>query len=438
MLGVIDLRGRRAAGERLDYAAVVPRAEFDVDAAVEVVRPLCADVASRGEVALRELSERFDRVVPDSFRVPQSALDRAADALAPDLRAAFEVAIERRRTVSEAELGTTITEVTLAPGAVVQQRRIPVGRVGLYVPGGLAPLASSVIMNVVPAQVAGVSSIALASPPQREFGGLPHPSVLAVCAMLGVDEVYAVGGAQAVAMFGYGVPGLCPRVDLITGPGNIYVVAAKRLLKGRVNIDSEAGPTEIAVLADRTADPTHVAADLISQAEHDPLAAAVLVTDSSDLADAVQAELPAQVAATKHSERIGVALAGRQSGIVLVDDIDQGVQVVNAYAAEHLEIQTAEADQVAARIVNAGAIFVGPWSPVSLGDYCAGSTHVLPTAGCACHSSGLNVTTFLKQVNVVAYDRAGLSAVARAVEVFADAEDLPAHGAAVTRRFGTR
>jgi histidinol dehydrogenase len=307
--------------------------------------------------------------------------------------------------------------------------------VGLYVPGGLAPLASSVIMNVVPAQVAGVASIAIASPPQQEFGGLPHPSILALCHLLGVQEVYAVGGAQAIAMFAHGVPDLCPRVDLITGPGNIYVVAAKRLLKGVVNIDSEAGPTEIAVLADRTADPVHVAADLVSQAEHDPLAAAVLVTDSTELADAVQAELPTQVAETKHVERIRTALAGQQSAVVLVDDVEQGLAVVDAYAAEHLEIQTADAETVAARVRNAGAIFVGAWSPVSLGDYCAGSTHVLPTAGCACHSSGLNVKSFLKAVNVISYSRAGLSAVARHVEVFADAENLPAHGAAVTRRF---
>ena len=376
----------------------------------------------------------FDGVIPRQFRVPAAALTKAERELEPDVRAAFEVAIARRRTVSRAELGPTQTEVSLGSGARVSQRMIPVSRVGLYVPGGLAPLASSVIMNAVPAQVAGVESIALASPPQKEFGGLPHPGVLALCRLLGVEEVYAVGGAQAIAMFAYGVPGLCDRVDLVTGPGNIYVVAAKRLLKGRVNIDSEAGPTEIAVLADQTADPALVAADLISQAEHDPLAAAVLVTDAPELADAVQAELPLQVAQTKHADRIGVALTGRQSAVVLVDDLDQGLAVVNGYAAEHLEIQTADAEAVAARVVNAGAIFVGPWSPVSLGDYCAGSTHVLPTAGCACHSSGLNVKSFLRAVNVVHYDRAALTEVGRHVEVFADAEDLPAHGAAVSRR----
>ena len=435
MLRTIDLRGRRTAGEREDYAAIVPRGGFEVDAAVEVVRPICADVAERGLAALADYSQRFDRVVPPSFRVPASALADAARQLDPELRAAFEVAISRRRTVSEAELGEAAVDVTVAPGAVVTQRMVPVNRVGLYVPGGLAPLASSVIMNVVPAQVAGVTEIALASPPQADFGGLPHPGILALCQMLGVQEVYAVGGAQAIAMFAYGVPELCRPVNLVTGPGNIYVVAAKRLLKGRVNIDSEAGPTEIAVLADHTADPVHVAADLISQAEHDPLAAAVLVTDSAELAEAVLAEVAVQVPQTKHVERITTSLGGQQSAVVLVEDVDHGVDVVNAYAAEHLEIQTADPERVATKIINAGAVFLGPWSPVSLGDYCAGSTHVLPTSGCACHSSGLNVKSFLKAVHVINYSRDALAEVAGSVAVFAEAEDLPAHGAAVTRRF---
>ena len=430
MLRTLDLRGSSPP----DYRDVLPRAEFDVDAAVERVRPIVQAVAERGAEALAEYSAAFDRVVPESFRVPQQELKTAAARLAPDVRAAFAQAIDRRRRVAEAEGALVPVRVELGPGAVVEQRQLPVGRVGLYVPGGLAPLASSVLMNAVPAQVAGVRSIAVASPPQAEFGGLPHPNILAVCALLGVEEVYAVGGAQAIAMFAHGIPGLCARVDLVTGPGNIYVVAAKRLLRGRVGIDSEAGPTEIAILADATADPRFVAADLVSQAEHDPLAAAVLVTDSTDLAAAVQAELESQVAATKHAERIRIALAGQQSAVVLVDDLDQGLAVVDAYAAEHLEIQTADAASVAARVRNAGAIFVGPFSPVSLGDYSAGSTHVLPTAGCACHSSGLNVQSFRRQVHVIDYSEAALLEVAGVVEVFAAAEDLPAHGAAVTVR----
>jgi histidinol dehydrogenase len=435
VLRTIDLRGTGL----VDYRGVLPRAEFDVEAAVAQVRPIVQAVAERGEAALAEYSERFDHVVPDSFRVPAQALADAAAGLAPEVRAAFTEAIDRRRSVAEAEAASVPVRVELAPGAVVEQRLVPVGRVGLYVPGGLAPLASSVLMNVVPAQVAGVPSIAVASPPQAGFGGLPHPNILAVCALLGVDEVYAVGGAQAIAMFAHGVDGLCERVDMVTGPGNIYVVAAKRLLRGRVGIDAEAGPTEIAILADATADPRFVAADLISQAEHDPMAASVLVTDSVALAEAVEAELEPQVAATRHVERIRTALAGPQSAIVLVDDVAHGLAVVDAYAAEHLEIQTADAAAVAARVRNAGAIFVGAYSPVSLGDYSAGSTHVLPTAGCACHSSGLNVHSFRKQVHVIDYSEAALLEVAGVVETFAAAEDLPAHGAAVTvRRPGAR
>ncbi|HET7725362.1 MAG TPA: histidinol dehydrogenase [Propionibacteriaceae bacterium] len=430
MLRRTDLRDVRD----IDYATAVPRAEFDVEHAVAAVAPICEAVATEGEAALRRFSEQFDRVVPDSLRVPAEELDAALAALDPELRAAFEESIRRRRAVCADEAAMPEPTTELAPGATVTTRLVPVGRVGLYVPGGLAPLASSVIMNVVPAQAAGVASIAVASPPQREFGGLPHPNILALCAMLGVDEVYAVGGAQAVAMFAYGVPGLCPKVDLVTGPGNIYVVAAKRLLRGRVGIDSEAGPTEIAVLADDSADPVHVAADLLSQAEHDPMAGSVLVTDSVALADAVDAALEPMAAATLHAERVRTALTGEQSGVVLVRDLDQGIEVVDAYAAEHLEIQTADAPGVAARIRNAGAIFVGPYAPVSLGDYSAGSTHVLPTAAAARHSSGLTVASFRRTVHVIAYDEAALLALADGVERFALAENLPAHANAVTVR----
>ena len=320
----------------------------------------------------------------------------------------------------------------VVPGGVVTERFVPVGRVGLYVPGGLAMYPSSVVMNVVPAQEAGVESIVVASPPQKPTG-LPDERVLAACALLGVDEVYAVGGAQAVAVLAYGA-GDCEPVDLITGPGNIYVTAAKRAVRGVVAIDAEAGPTEIAILADGTADPVHVAADLISQAEHDPSAASVLVTTSPELADAVDEELARQVPVTKHSGRILAALTGPQSGTVLVDDVDAGVAVVDAYAAEHLEIQTRDAAEVAARVRNAGAIFVGAYSPVSLGDYCAGSNHVLPTGGCARHSGGLSTQTFLRGIHVVHYDEAALADVARHVVTLAEAEDLPAHGQAVTAR----
>ena len=430
MLRTVDLTGVAA-----DYRAHLPRADFNVEAALEVVRPICDDVHARGEAALAEYSARFDQVVPDSFRVPAAVLEKCAEELDTELAAAFAESVRRRRQVAEElERDTNPTPAHLGDGASVGLRNIPVDRVGLYVPGGLAPLASSVIMNVVPAQVAGVGSIAVASPPQSEFGGWPHPNILALCHMLGVDEVYAVGGAQAVAMFAHGVPGLCEPVSLVTGPGNIYVVAAKRLLRGVVGIDSEAGPTEIAIIADSTARPDFVAADLISQAEHDPMAAAVLITDSPDLARAVHGELEVQVAVTKHAERIRTSLGGKQSAVVLVRDEGQAIAVADAYGAEHLEIQTAAAESVARRIRNAGAIFVGDYSPVSLGDYSAGSTHVLPTAGCACHSSGLTVRSFMRTVHVINYTEHGLLQVADGVERFAAAEDLPGHAAAITVR----
>lgn len=413
----------------------MPRAEFNVEQAVGQVQPIIADVASRGEAALREYSERFDRVVPEHLRVSARHLKQAEQELDPTLRQSFETAISRRRTVAERlERFQDAEPVELAPGARVGLRSVPMQRVGLYVPGGLAPLASSVIMNVVPAQVAGVGAIAVASPPQAEFGGLPHPNVLALCSMLGVDEVYAVGGAQAIAMFAHGVEGLCEPVNLISGPGNIFVVAAKRAVRGLVGIDSEAGPTEIAIVADDTAQPAFVAADLISQAEHDPMAASVLITPSQTLADAVDVEVQRQVQGQLHAERIQTSLGGPQSAIVLVRDLEQAVAVADDYAAEHLEIHTADAETLAQRIQNAGAIFVGDYSPVSLGDYSAGSTHVLPTAGCACHSSGLTVRSFMKSMHVIHYSREGLAEIAEGVEQFALAEELPGHAAAITVR----
>jgi histidinol dehydrogenase len=403
----IDLRGSALPGPR-ELAGLLPRAATDIDSVLATVRPLCEDVRLRGGQAVREITARFDGVDAEDFAVPAEAIDRSLAECDPTLRRALEEAISRVRKVHADQRRTDVT-TQVVPGGTVTERWLPVRRVGLYVPGGLAPLLSSVVMNVVPAQLAGVQSIAVASPPQRDNGGLPDPGVLAACALLGVTEVYAVGGAQAIAVFGYGA-GSCEPVDMVTGPGNVYTTAAKRLLRGLVGIDSEAGPTEVAILADDTADPAHVAAlDLV----------------------------PGQVAATKHSERIGRALDGSQSGIVLVDDLDAGLRVVDAYAAEHLEIQTADAHDVAMRVRNAGAIFVGPWSPVSLGDYCAGSNHVLPTGGCARHSSGLSVQSFLRGVHVVEYDRQALADVAGYIDALAGAEDLPAHAAAVRVRQGS-
>ncbi len=435
-LARVDLRGRTPTAAEL--RAALPRGGVDVDSVLHQVRPVVEAIRDRGVSAAIEFSEKFDGVAPASIRVPAAALDQALAELEPAVRTALEVAIERTRKV-HADQRRTDTTTEVVPGGTVTERWVPVERVGLYVPGGNAVYPSSVVMNVVPAQAAGVESLVVASPPQARFGGLPHPTILAAAKLLGVTEVWAVGGAQAVALLSYGgvdTDGVALEpVDLITGPGNIYVTAAKRLCRGLVGIDAEAGPTEIAVLADATADPAHVAADLISQAEHDVLAASVLVTDSVALADAVDAAINAQLAVVKHHHRVAEALSGKQSGIVLVDDIDQGLRVVNAYAAEHLEIQTADAAAVAARVRSAGAVFVGAWSPVSLGDYCAGSNHVLPTAGCARHSSGLSVQTFLRGIHVVDYSEAALKDVAGHVVALADAEDLPAHGQAVRIRF---
>jgi histidinol dehydrogenase len=426
VLSRIDLRGRRT-----DARAVLPRARLDVDAAVQQVRPIVDAVRERGRAAVVELTERFDGVRLQSLRVPTAALQDALDSLDPGVRQALDEAIARARAVHEGQRRSDVT-VAVAPGASVTERWIPVRRVGLYVPGGLVAYPSSVVMNVVPAQVAGVQSLAVASPPKAEFGGLPNPSVLAACALLGVDEVYSVGGAQAIAMFAYGVEDV-PPVDLVTGPGNIYVAAAKRLVKGVVGIDAEAGPTEIAILADDSADPAFIAADLVAQAEHDELAACLFVSTDAALADRVDAALVEAVAATTHRSRVEKALAG-QSACVLVDDLDQGIEVVDAWAAEHLEILTRDASTVAARITNAGAIFVGSYAPVSLGDYLAGSNHVLPTGGTARHTGGLSVQSFLRGIHVVDYSREALASVAEHVVAIGTAEDLVAHVEAVQVR----
>ncbi|HAN70959.1 MAG TPA: histidinol dehydrogenase [Actinobacteria bacterium] len=433
MIRRIDLRASQA-----NPRDVVPRAAMDVADAGERIRPILADVRDQGAEAVLRWSEQLDGVRPPSLRVPQEVLQQQAEALDPRVRDALLESIDRARRV-HADQRRADTTTVVVPGGTVTERWLPVDRVGLYVPGGRAVYPSSVVMNVVPAQTAGVASLAVVSPPQRDFGGWPHPTILAACALLGVEEVYAVGGAQAVAMLAYGVElpegGRCEPVDLVTGPGNIYVTAAKRALQGVIGIDSEAGPTEVMILADSSADPAHVAADLISQAEHDVLAAAVLVTDDPDLADAVERQVEAQLATTKHVERITEALDGAQSAIVLVDDLEAGLRVVDAYAAEHLEIHTRNAREWALRVRNAGAIFVGTYAPVSLGDYAAGSNHVLPTAGSARHSSGLSVQSFLRGIHVVEYDENALRDVAPHVLALSEAEDLPAHGQAVRARF---
>ncbi|MGK2349342.1 histidinol dehydrogenase [Actinomyces sp. W5033] len=449
MLTRIDLRDTDLTAREL--AEALPRATLDVAAALEAVTPTIEDVRVRGAAALRDAAERFDHVRPEHLRVPASALSEALEALDPAVREALELSITHNRAGHSAQLPTErVTEIV--PGGTVTQRWVPVRRVGLYVPGGLAVYPSSVVMNVVAAQVAGVEQVALASPPQKDHGGLPHPTILAACALLGVEEVYAVGGAQAVAMLAYGAVAetsadradiraaggsgeqLCEPVDVVTGPGNIFVAAAKRAVRGVVGIDAEAGPTEIAILADATADPELVAADLLSQAEHDPHAGSVLITDSLDLAQAADAALERRTAVTRHAERARTALTGPQSAIVLVRDLEQGLAVTNAYAAEHLEVHTAHAREVAGRVRNAGAVFVGPYSPVPLGDYLAGSNHVLPTGGTARFAAGLSVMAYLKPVQVIEYDAAALASLTGPLTALAESEDLPAHGEAARAR----
>jgi histidinol dehydrogenase len=431
-LPCIDLRGRDAAGlTRRALDGVLPRAALDVDRAVELVRPITEDVRVRGGAAVREYTQRFDGVDLEHTRVSAEAIAHALATIDPAVRDALEEAARRARVVHEAQLPERRDSLPAA-GLTVSTRFVPVERAGVYVPGGLVAYPSSVVMNVVPAQAAGVDSIAVASPPQKEFGGLPHPAVLAACALLGITEVHAVGGAQALAMFAYGT-GECAPADVITGPGNVYVAAAKRVLQGVVGIDGENGPTEIGIIADHSADPAHLAADLIGQAEHDELAACLLITTDAGTPAKVDAELHRQIPLTKHKERVLEAL-GNNAGYVLVDDINAARAVSDAWAPEHLEIQTDDAAKVAAKIRNAGAIFVGPYSPVSLGDYLAGSNHVLPTGGTARHTSGLSVFPYLKVVNVIECDRDSLAAVAPRVDALGGAEDLAAHVAAVRVR----
>ncbi|WP_194395637.1 histidinol dehydrogenase [Microbacterium atlanticum] len=431
MLRTIDLRGRALSPAEL--LATVPRAAAAREEALTIAARIVDDVAARGEAALREQAERFDGVTGHDLRVPDEHLDEALEALPAAVRAALEEAIQRVREASRAQVpAPSVTR--LGPGARVTQRWQPVRRVGLYVPGGKAVYPSSVVMNVVPAQVAGVAEIALASPPQRAFGGRVHPVILGAARLLGVTEVYAMGGAGAIGALAHGVPvlGLEP-VDVVTGPGNNFVAAAKRAVAGLVGTDAEAGATEILIVADDSADADLVAVDLISQAEHDEQASAVLVTTSERLALDVAASIVPRAGATRHAERVAAALAGPQSAIVLVDDVAAATAFSNAYAPEHLELHLA--DPRPEDFVHAGAVFVGADSPVSLGDYLAGSNHVLPTGGQARYSAGLSAATFLRPQQVIQYDRDALAAVRDAIVTLAEAEALPAHGEAITARF---
>jgi len=433
MIQTIDLRGLKPS--RAEMFTLLPRAQTDVSTAGIIAAELIADVRARGKAALLDQAERLDGVRPKLIRMDSATVSGAVRALDPLVREALEEAIVRVRLASQAQLPTPHV-TTLAPGAEVAQRWMPVNRVGFYIPGGKAVYPSSVVMNVVPAQVAGVPSVALASPAQKAFDGQIHPVILGAAGLLGVEEVYAMGGAGAIGAFAYGVPdlGLEP-VQMITGPGNVYVAAAKRLVRGVAGIDAEAGPTEILVIADASADAFLVAKDLLSQAEHDELAAAVLVTDSAEFAQLVLAQLEKLGPLARHTERVAEALRGRQSAVVVVDDLEAAAAFSNMYGPEHLEIQTSDPESILGQIESAGAIFLGADSPVSLGDYLAGSNHVLPTGGQARFTPGLGAYTFLRPQQVIRYDHEALRTVEARIVALANAENLPGHAEAIRARF---
>lgn len=433
MIRIEDLRG--VALTAVNVHGFVPRVRLGAAEVDATVVEIMAEVKSEGSAALKRHALAFDDVVVQDVRVGPSALKGALSGLDKAVKSALEESIRRVRAASEdAVPGPSTT--TYNAGGTVTTRYIPVDRAGVYVPGGKAVYPSSVVMNVVAAQAAGVPEIVVVSPPQKDHGGLPHPTILAAAELLGISEVYAIGGASAIAALAWGVPDIDLKpVAVITGPGNRYVAAAKRHVTGQVGIDSEAGPTEIGIIADDTAHPEFVAADLVSQAEHDELASAVLMTTSMELATRVEAALTRRVASTPHRERVSSALGGEQSAILVVDSLDIAVDLANALAAEHLEIMVESPDDVVRKVRHAGAIFVGDYTPVSAGDYLAGSNHVLPTAGGARFTSGLSPLTFLRSQQVVEYDKVALGRVADPIVALAQAENLPAHGDAVTARF---
>jgi len=403
------------------------------DSIDEVVANILKDVKKRGDAAVLDYTNRFDKTNASKLaelEISQSELQAALNGLPAAQREALQTAADRVRSYHEKQLMAS-WQYTEADGTILGQQVTSLDRVGLYVPGGKAAYPSSVLMNAIPAKVAGVKDLIMVVPtPNGEKNAL----VLAAAAISGVDRVFCIRGAQAVGALAYGTETV-PQVDKIVGPGNAYVAAAKRRVFGVVGIDMVAGPSEILVICDGKTNPDWVAMDLFSQAEHDVIAASVLVTDSTELADAVEAELIKRVPKTKHSERIATALSSQQSAIVLVDNVQQGLHIVNSYAAEHLEIQTRNAKLDAAQIRNAGAVFIGRYAPVSLGDYAAGSNHVLPTGGCACHSSGLSVQSFLRGIHLVEYSKEAFDGIASAVVTLANSEDLPAHGEAITARY---
>ena len=406
------------------------RRTFDLDGLQEQqaqVRAICDRVRRQGDAALRDYGRLFDGWVPgadDGFAVPGGEVAAAVERVTPKQREALEFAARRIRAFHEMEV---IDPDAGREGLQLLTR--PVRRAAIYVPGGRAAYPSTLLMGVIPARIAGVAEVVVATPPAPD-GSVPF-AVLAAAVVAGADAVYRVGGAQAIAALAYGTATI-PRVDVIAGPGNVYVMLAKREVFGSVGIDSLAGPTEIMVVADAGARPEHVAADLASQLEHDPMAWAVLVTDSKDLADRVEQQLDAPTRGLKRGEVIGAA----HCCIVLTQDLEEALTVANDFAPEHLEIIASDAEALAARVENAGAVFVGPWAPVPLGDYVAGPNHTLPTMGTARFSSPLGVYNFVKRHSVASLTRNDLEMLREACVAMADMEGLSAHAHAIEVRVG--
>lgn len=426
MLRRLDLRG---AGN--DLRGKLPRPVQAAEGPVAAVKEILADVAARGDDAVRDLTERFDGVRPDALRVARADIDAALGAIDPDLRRALESAAE---AIADFHRHQVVADHTYErDGIVVEGRKVPVDRAGCYVPGGRAIYPSTVLMTAVPARVAGVAEVVLCVPPDRT-GAVP-PATLAAAAIAGVDEVYAIGGAQAVGAMAHGTESVRP-VDVIVGPGNVYVAIAKREVSGLVGVPSSfPGPSEVVVIADDTAPVDLAAVDVIVQAEHGPGGLAWLVSWSEAALDAIVAEITDQVAAAPRRHDIEATFA--EGGYaVLVDSPEQAVAVSNTIAPEHLELITADPRTLVPLVRHAGAVFCGPWSPASVGDYVAGPSHVLPTDGTARFGSALTVADFQKDVHVVTLDRAAVERAAPTVAAIATAEGLAAHAESVQRRVG--
>ncbi len=424
MIPIVAYRDRHVR-----LSAIFGRRTLFSDEIESAARQILDRVRVDGDRALIEFTERFDGVLLEAVRVDPSAGDAALNRVSPELRSILEEAAHNVRRFHVRQRRDSWFEDD-GDGVVLGQRFAPIERVGLYVPGGKAAYPSSVLMNVIPAQVAGVDAIHLASPPGAD--GLPHPLVLAAARLLEVESVYAVGGAQAIGAFAYGTESI-PKVDKIAGPGNAYVTAAKKLVYGRVAVDSLAGPSEIVVLADESADPAFVAADLLSQAEHDERASSVLVTTSESLAERVRDEMEDMARDLPRREIIGASLRD-YGACVIVQSTDEAVATVNELAPEHLELLVADPWRVLKDVRHAGAIFLGPYSPEPVGDYYAGPNHVLPTAGTARFASALGVDDFVRRQSVIAYSRERLMRTGPRIMSFAKAEQLDAHARAIEVR----